>query len=106
MKKIEGLKIEGLLQQLTSTSNKTDIEKIAKQLGGIDNDFTLEALGDLLNNHFQNTILANASAELARLKEQKSGDRNKYEEALQNIVRGAAAPASTVESKSEAPVFD
>jgi hypothetical protein len=99
-------KVEGLLQQLTLTSNKTDIEKIAKQLGGIDNEFTLEAVRDLLNNHFQNTIVAKASAEVASLKAQKSMDQERYKKALEAIVSGAAAPpASTDESKSEESGF-
>ena len=99
-------KIDGLLQQLTSTSNKTDIEEIAKQLGGIDNELTLKVLGDLLDNHFQNTNLAKASAEVAGLKAQNSRDKDRYKKALNDIVLGAAAaPASTVESKSEESGF-
>lgn len=103
MKKIEGLKIEGLLQQLTSTSNKTEIEEIAKQLGGIDNLITGEVLRNILNTHFQNTILTNAVAELEKLITQKSSDKQKYNTVLGNIVRGAAP--SSGESKSEEPAF-
>ena len=96
-------KIEELLQQITLTSHKTDIEKIAKQLGDIDNLITGEVLRNVLNTHFQNTILTNAVTELEKLAAQKSSDKQKYDTVLENIVRGTAVAASTHESKSEEP---
>lgn len=102
MKKIEGL-LEEIKKIETSTSLKTDIEKIAKQLGDIDNLITGEVLRNVLNTHFQNTILTNAVAELEKLAAQKSSDIQKYDTVLKNIVRGTAVAASTHESKSEEP---